>query len=239
MLDEKLERKILRRVDNLETKERWYSPSDNLEDLKFSYPSVTHILNVAVPQKLKEYFVKNSANKQAKRLEETADLGTAIHNAIESDLKGETPTIAPEISAAFEKWKEVKEKYRIKSIMTEAQIYSDSWGYAGTFDIYGEFDGKLCLMDIKTGWMNVKHGWQLVAYHDAGVEMGLWPDGIGLVVIQIKRDGSIGQPFVYEHKDWLRKSFHSAFQIWKSFNFTRLNKMEWHWLQKTPLSVNL
>lgn len=216
---------------------RWYSHGDELTSSDM-YAGVTGILECAVDQKLKTYFVKNSANKQTKRLIETGDIGTEIHNLIEQDLNGHTVAITnPETKEPFERWLECKAKHKIKAYRTETMVLSRKYGFAGTFDIYGEIDGKPSVMDIKTGWLGVKAGWQIAAYRLAALEMGLVDTDCGMAAINIKRDGSVGQPFVYEHIDWCTKSFLSCFEVWKALYFGKLNKLEWPWLKVSSLAA--
>lgn len=216
---------------------RWYSHGDELRSDDM-YAGVTGILEVAVDQKLKSYFVKNSANKQEKRLTETGDIGTAIHDLIERDLKGETVAISnPALREPFNRWLECKDKHKIKAYKTETMVLSKKYGFAGTFDIYGEIDGKPAIMDVKTGFVGVKAGWQIAAYRLAALEMGLVDPECGMAALSIKRDGSLGTPFIYEHIDWCTKSFLSCFEVFKALYFTKLNKLEWPWLKISSLAA--
>jgi len=226
---------VLRRVEDVDGW-RWYSHGDILraEDM---YAGVTGILDIAVPASLKKYFVDNSKNKQEKRLTETGNIGSDIHTCVEIDLSGGKPDLTELTKPAFDQWLILKDKHKIKAFSTETMVYSPKYGFAGTYDIYGEFEGKPCVMDIKTGFFSVKAGWQMAAYRHAAIELGLIPKDAGMVGIQVHRDGRIGQPFIFQHLDWCLKSFVSCFEVWKALYFTKLNKIEWPWLKVSSLDA--
>ena len=194
------------------------------------YVSVTTILEVAVPKKLTDYMKKNSAASQEKRLQETADIGSRIHKLIELDLKGEEVIPDPDCAAAFDKWSTLRHEHNIEATETEQLVYSEL-GYAGTADIIGTFDDKPALMDIKTGWYGVKAGWQMAAYREAWMSLKNIEE-LGLVGIQIKRDGSTGKPFVYEHYDFCFNRFLDCLGIFKGLYYNQLAKMNWKFLNK-------
>lgn len=215
---------------------RWYTHGNQLrpDDM---FAGVTGILQVAVPEKLKNYFVNNSATKQEKTLQTTGDIGTAIHDLIERDLKGEEITPPKELEKPFSRWQELKKEHNIKAKSLETMVCSQKYGFAGTFDGFGEYDGRPMMWDIKTGYVGVKAGWQMAAYRLAALEMNLIPPETGMVVFNIKRDGSVAKPLVYEHIDWALKSFVCTYEIWKSFNFYKLDRLKWPYLKDNSLKV--
>jgi len=215
---------------------RWYSTSGRLEPQNM-YAGVTGILEVAVPQKLKKYFVNNSKGKQEKVLEQTGDIGTAIHKLVEDDLNGLQVTVSSELEPAFNQWLILKKKHDIKVIKTEQMVLSEKYGFAGTLDNLIEFEGQPMVGDIKTGFFGVKAGWQIAAYRLAALEMGLITPDFGMVGISIHREGKPGVAFKYEHINWCLKSFVSCFEVWKSLNFTKLNKINWPWLKVSSLGA--
>lgn len=210
---------------------RWYCQEGQEGSPANWYASVTNILSVAVPEQLKKYFQDNSKAKQEKVLTQTAEIGSLIHSMIERDLKDQAVAITAETEKPFHNWLELKEKHRIRAKHTELFIHSDRHGFAGTADIVGEFDGKECVMDIKTGFFSVKAGWQLGAYRMALQEMNIVNPECGMVGIQIHRDGSTGKPFVYEHYQFCEKTFLACLQVFRGLYFTKLNKMGWKYLK--------
>lgn len=215
--------------DTVEDGERVY----RVKNKETYFPSVTSILDVATPKSLKTWMKNKSAAFQEKTLERTANIGTKIHEAIELDLKGLVPEITPDIEPAFNEWIKLKLLHDIKAEFTEIPVYSLKYGYAGTIDILGTYDSQPCIMDIKTGFVGVKAGWQMAAYLLACLELQMVkPQGLGMVAISVHRDGKVGQPFKYQHIDWCLDSFAAAFKIYKSFNFTQLHKDNWEYLHQ-------
>lgn len=208
---------------------RWYAESESKFKDGECYISVTKVLDTVVHEKLKAWYVNNSKKAIEKKSTETADVGTAIHELIRCDLSGLPYEVDETLKAPFEQWLKLKETHKITAYSTESFVHSEL-GFAGTADIQGYFDGKKAVMDIKTGSYNIKAGWQLAAYRQAIFEKtGEW---VGMVGLHIKRDGSVGTPFVYEHFDFCWKAFESALFCWKALYFTKLNKMKWKYLHK-------
>lgn len=219
---------------------RWYQ--DVGTGLK--YISVTHVLSYAVHPKLKNWFVNNSKNKINKILERSSNIGTILHSIIENDLSSKPNVIDrikyPECSdeeiaslkKAFENWLVQKTDHEISATHTELVVCSDEFGYAGSLDILGTFDGKPALMDLKTGRYDVKAGWQMAAYRRAVIEAQLADESLGMVGIQVKRDGLEANTFIYSHYDFCFNKFLACMELFKAFNFYKLEKMNWPWLKQ-------
>lgn len=196
---------------------------------------VSAILDVATHAKLKNWFKNNSAAYIKSHSENTANIGTEIHNLIEADLKGETINVPDEMADAMDHWYRVKSEHGIVATATEQGVYSNKYGYAGTFDILGEYDGKLSVMDIKTGSYSIKTGWQLAAYKYALEEQGEYSD-LGMVGINIHRNGKIGKPYTYERYEECYVAFLSCLNVFRMMYWNKLKDMQWHFLTK-PLLV--
>lgn len=210
---------------------RWYEGVDGRK-----YISVTQVLDVATHQRLTNWYKNNSAKKIEKVKLVTADLGTRIHKAVENDLKGVEQKIEPDVAPAFKEWLKLKAEHKIEAKVTERTLYSQVFGFAGTADIVGLFDGKLCVMDIKTGTYSIKTGWQLAGYKTCWEE-ATKDMNVGMVGISIHRDGRIGQPFVYEHYDFCFERFLACLEAWKGLYFNKLAKMNWPWLKRNAFKA--
>ncbi len=209
---------------------RFYRPIGD-EDRSRWYISVTEVLKPILAQRLQQWIKTTSAKKQDAILNEASDVGTELHSLVESDLLGKTPTVKPQYEGFFEKWKTLRQEHGINAEKHEAYVCSDRYGYAGTFDILGMFNGKRAIMDVKTGFYGVKTGWQLAAYRNAYKE--LTGEDVGLVGLSIRKDGSGAQAFEYEHLDFCWVTFLAALQVFRALYWTKLSKMQWHWLE-TP-----
>lgn len=201
------------------------------------YPSVTSILDIIQPKHLTNYFKNNSKAKIEKTLNKTADFGSFGHHYIEMDLKGIKIEIDNEEMRTWAKnWHTIKEKHQIKVFKSETIVVSKKYGFAGQYDHWGLCDKKPCIIDIKTGFFSNKVGLQMAAYRqgvieneDISKEDAL---ALGLVGIQIHRDGREPKVFKYEHLEWCFTKFLHTFECWKHEHFQMLNKMDWPFLKR-------
>jgi hypothetical protein len=98
---------------------------------------------------------------------EAGDIGTRVHAYVEALLRGEEPAPCEgdreaRARQAVDEWLARNE---IAPINLERRVYSYRYGYAGTCDFLGLVNGRLVVLDFKTGksiyddlW------WQLAAY---------------------------------------------------------------------------
>lgn len=105
-------------------------------------------------------------------LDDAAEMGTWLHEYVQADVDGSTDPY-PDLDAAHdshwqmvEEWNRFKAEHDIRAHFTEKTVWNEELGYAGTMDGLWEFDGKLCLMDIKTSrglytstWMQLAALW--------------------------------------------------------------------------------
>lgn len=90
----------------------------------------------------------------AKIRDAAGDVGTFIHDYARRRLAGEQVVVAdadePTRKAidAFEKWRSERE---IVPIALERRVFSKAEWYAGTCDFFGHIDGRLSILDFKTG----------------------------------------------------------------------------------------
>jgi hypothetical protein len=90
--------------------------------------------------------------------DKAANIGTIVHERIMAYYKGyeiDNSNIAPDVWEAtencmksFYEWARPRD---IKPILIEEPCVSEKYQYGGTFDILGEMDGELTLLDFKTG----------------------------------------------------------------------------------------
>jgi hypothetical protein len=89
---------------------------------------------------------------------ELAIIGRCVHEMIFSDLSGielniedYTPRQVKAAKNAFGKFLEWKSNHTIDPILLEEPLVSEKYQIGGTMDIYGEVDGRLELIDAKSG----------------------------------------------------------------------------------------
>jgi hypothetical protein len=167
------------------------------------FPSVTAILKGGVPapflvqwaaKAAAEYAVANldrlallpagQAVREVKRApwqqrDQAAELGTAVHAAIEADAAGhprpELPDQAGPLLAAYERF---AADHRPTWLASEATVFSRRYGYAGTLDAICALPrlGQVVVLDCKTGrGVYPEAALQLAAY--AHAEFVGRPDG--------------------------------------------------------------
>ncbi len=151
------------------------------------------------------------------------DIGTLIHQWCEDWIKGKKPPLPVNEKLrngcnAFLDW---RQKHDVKFTESERKIYSRRYRYAGTLDAEGLVDGKLAIIDFKTGnaiYPEVR--FQTAAYEaarreESGLKYTRWMIRLG------KEDGEF-EPAEYGdiHKDF--SAFLGAFETYKRLK--ELNK---------------
>ena len=91
--------------------------------------------------------------------EAAARRGTAIHEACALIDYGEEPEVSPEIEGYITAYRRFLKDYQPEweGIETPLFVYDDWYKFAGTPDRWGKMDGKLTLLDIKTGAVHVPY----------------------------------------------------------------------------------
>lgn len=114
--------------------------------------------------------------------------GTGVHTAIrfleENDLDESSldPVIRPYVTA----YKKFKGHSGFVTLACEQLVYSLTFQYAGTLDLYGWLNGKRVIIDVKSGQVPKTVGMQVAAYKWALKEMGWKVDAA--YSLQLKSD---------------------------------------------------
>ncbi len=105
------------------------------------------------------------------------DLGTAVHDAIEAAVLGQTPPeYAADVAARMAHWDRFLADYRPTFLASEAAVFSRKHRYAGTLDGIAKIGDETLLIDVKTSKdVYPEYALQLAAYRHAEF-LGL-PDG--------------------------------------------------------------
>jgi hypothetical protein len=123
-------------------------------------PGVTTILGVLNKPALVKW--ANNLGLQgidsSKYVDAAARIGTLIHAMVESHITGEeldlndyTPNEIGQAQVGFKKFIEWKQAREFKLLLSEAPIVSEEYRYGGTVDCVAVVDGKVTLVDFKTG----------------------------------------------------------------------------------------
>lgn len=101
-----------------------------------------------------------------KRISPKAEFGTNCHKALqyynEKDL--DESTLDPAIAPYLAQFKLACIEKNIEPLQSETMRYCDTFMFAGTIDLIAKVDGKMALIDYKTGKVEGWHRWQLAAY---------------------------------------------------------------------------
>lgn len=76
--------------------------------------------------------------------------GTDVHKAAEQLALGVTPAIADDMLPYVDQYRTFLRDFEPTFLMSEAPVYSPTYGYAGTCDGIMEIDGQTVIFDLKT-----------------------------------------------------------------------------------------
>jgi hypothetical protein len=118
------------------------------------------------------------------------EIGSQAHKLIEWNIRkrlGQVPGPEPRVTDkalwAFMAWETWADSVSFEPILVEQRIYSLKYGYAGTLDLLAKIDGKLMILDWKTGKAIYEESLlQNAAYQVALEEMGHGKAEGGLIV---------------------------------------------------------
>jgi hypothetical protein len=114
------------------------------------------ISHLAVWQAIREKDGDEAAVRYLKGLpwakrDKAADAGTAVHQAVDAELKGIAVEWPSGLSGFQEQYGRFKAAYQPEWITSEATVYSRRYGYAGTLDWIARIGGRVLLGDVKSG----------------------------------------------------------------------------------------
>lgn len=128
-----------------------------------------------------------------------ANIGTVTHEMIKAHVSGEGAPSFPDADAetldgaraCFSRWLAWFVRNDPEKIAAEQSLVDDDLGYGGTFDFLCRIDGRVVLVDWKTGrdvYDDVVY--QLGAYDNLVTKHGLTPTD-GALVVNIPQDGDV------------------------------------------------
>jgi len=190
--------------------------------------SVSMACDVISPLFLQEWRKSNTARAINKRLEETAGPGTQGHLLIEKQAEGEKVTPPEELKEWFTEWDKTQIQYSITAEQSEVKVFSKTYAYGGRIDRIGEFNGKRCIIDFKTGSYSHINLWKTEAYRQAYVEMTGDKD-VGAIVLHLPRPDLMARGHKVRHYTIQRHTscflaFLSAYQTFRMLYFKDLLK---------------
>lgn len=139
-------------------------------------PSVTTVLKPATPD-FEKYFTPESRAR-----------GQRVHRMVNYDIEGtlDVGALDDELLSYYEAWQSFRLGTNFVPELSEQPVFYESFGYAGTLDLYGLLDGKPALIDIKTGVVTRTAKAQTMAYKMAASYMGIIPHITRRFVLDLK-----------------------------------------------------
>lgn len=148
--------------------------------------SVSTACNMIVPIGLQNYYKRGEYKKIEAHRDATATLGTEGHALVEKQAAGEEVHPKEELKEWFNDWNKIQAQYEITSELSEVKVFSKTFAFGGQIDRIGNFNGKKCVIDFKTGRYSHINLWKTEAYRQAYIEMTGDKD-IGAVVLHLPR----------------------------------------------------
>lgn len=134
-------------------------------------------------------------------LEHKRQIGESLHLAIALDLKDDLDidSLDPGVLTYFEGWRKFRRETRFKCFLSEKQVASKKFRYAGTLDFAGLIGGAEALIDGKTtAGLHPAVALQTAAYLNAASEMGLIRSSARRYALRLTPDGAY---ILDQHKD--------------------------------------
>ncbi len=161
----------------------------------------------------------------SKELAKAGDIGSQTHKLIEWNLRaslmqeaGPSPHVTDKATWAFMAWEDWKKSVNLRPIYIEQTVWSDTHGFAGTMDLLAEVNGKLTVVDWKTGKAIYPEAHlQNAAYRHAFREMRHGDPVQGIIVRLPKNteDPEFEAKLIEETEEELMGTFLHCFEMWK------------------------
>ena len=168
----------------------WNTLENHFSDLDFQERTHTYKLNGLVIPSVTTIMKPLSDNKystvRADVLDNAANKGSIVHNAIENYLKFGIEDISEEYKPYFLAFLEFLSDKQPTILATETKVYHKFLRYAGTVDLVCIIDGEVYLIDYKTTAVLTKV--QLEAYAKAIDSHGFKVDK--KAILHLKKDGT-------------------------------------------------
>jgi hypothetical protein len=150
--------------------------------------------------------------------------GQLVHKVIELHNENDLieSSVDPSVAGYLKAWKRFCSDLSFKPLLTERVVYSERWGFAGKFDVFGTWQPnkwrRFCLPEVKSGAKDPAHGPQTAAYVQAAVEMEILDDLKPRdlpqrCAVYLQADGYYRMDRLSDPQDW--STFIAALTCWK------------------------
>lgn len=151
-----------------------------------------------------------------------ADMGTEVHDLIEQLARGEKiGRVHPDVKPYIDGWRAFNEEFEPEYLFVEETVWSDTYGYAGSFDAIVKINGETIMLDNKTTRSGVHEevALQMAAYINAdhivnadGTTTPL-PAMSGAAVLHLRPEATKLIPVAVN--DELFEAFKALLAVWK------------------------
>ena len=117
------------------------------------YPRVTSIVSIKAKPELYRFYGELNSFAQGEAIKkQSADEGTAVHNAVEAIMLGEDPDVPAEIAPAVAAFQRFRDRMGIKvdPRWVEKMVVHPEERFSGTVDSIAFIGGRTGILDIKT-----------------------------------------------------------------------------------------
>lgn len=166
--------------------------------------------------------LEEAKHEHKRQSEHSLDIGQTVHHLI-NDLDSEKTSVLdiPEVYNGYCSYLKFHKEYAITRVLSEQVVYSEKYGFAGTFDELGEagkFDNALYLLDYKTSVKLYPRQiiMQLTAYRQAYFEtFGVWLENLANVRLYKDKIDYQWREYTEKEKDIGWNCFLNLLNYWK------------------------
>lgn len=174
---------------------------------------------------IKPSVIEEARTAHTKKKEQAGSEGTNVHALIEvlindaiknnNGFMDKSEHDIPQV-AVFIEWASTN---KVRFLASEKRLVSTSLWVAGTADFIAEINGQLMIGDVKTNNSGIypEHKMQASAYAYMALEMGLYKEFDGIVVINVPKKGGIKIEYSYDLKGNV-EAFKNALSLYKFIN---------------------
>ena len=156
-------------------------------------PSVTQVIDPFLPYANMPKEVRETALLRGTRVHELTHVYDTVDTTVAIQVAKEL-----RVNAYLLAWRKFLRDVRPVFIEAEMRLYHTLYRYAGTLDRVAMIDGRLCIIEIKTGGVIDEYAMQTAAYQEAYNNCQLDDLATARYVVQLKATGSYS---LIEHKD--------------------------------------
>lgn len=190
---------------------------------------VTHPLGHWIPPRLKNYIAKNSANAGEKKLASAGSIGSAVHKQIEMNIDPKHLNAAE--MKLYENSKNAFLKFKAEvdyqPLAYEVTLASKDLGVAGTIDLICMYEGKLTLIDWKSGFVGESARWQTSCYKYLFEEN--FGEKINVIVVKLDKNNGTYFPIKYVNYDMSLRAYIGILHAFADTHYKALMKLWPYW----------